>query len=91
MTTVAIRHQVTDYEAWKHIYDEHGVARKENGCTGDDILRDANDPNQILVLTYWPAEANAHAFVDDPSLKEAMGRAGVVGAPRIEFYEDASH
>ena len=91
MTTVAIRHEVQDFDAWKQVYDEHGAARQANGCTGDAILRDSNDPRQVLVLTYWPGEANAHAFVDDPSLKDAMGRAGVVGVPRIEFYGDATH
>lgn len=89
MTTVAVRHTVTDFEAWKAFYDEHGAIRKEHGTTGDSVLRDAQDPNQVLVLTYWPSGVEAKAFLDDPSLKEAMGRAGVVGAPRIEVYEEA--
>ena len=25
MATVAIRHQVNDYDAWKRVYDEHGL------------------------------------------------------------------
>jgi quinol monooxygenase YgiN len=90
MAAVVIRHRVKDFDAWKQVYEEHGVARKENGCTGDSIMRDEADPNEVLVTTYWPASPNVHAFVDDPSLKDAMGRAGVIGAPRIEFYEDAA-
>ena len=89
MTTVAVRHQVTDFDAWKAVYDEHGAVRKELGTTGDRVMRDAGDPNAVLVLTYWPALSNAQAFLSDPSLKDAMSRAGVVTEPRIEIYEEA--
>ncbi|HUY20703.1 MAG TPA: antibiotic biosynthesis monooxygenase [Acidimicrobiales bacterium] len=89
MVTVAVRHRVADFNAWKVVYDEHGAVRKEHGCTGDSVLRDETDPNEVMVLTYWPDLAAAHAFRDDPSLPAAMGRGGIVGAPRIEVYEEA--
>ena len=89
MTTVAVRHKVTDFEAWKGFFDEHGAVRKGHGTTGETVLRDAGDPNEVLVLTYWPSGTEAQAFLGDPSLKDAMARAGVVGAPRIEVYEEA--
>jgi len=89
MITVAVRHRVADYEAWKIVYDEHGTVRKAHGCTGDKVLRDETDANEILVLTHWPTLEAAHGFRDDPSLPEAMGRGGVVGPPRIEIYEEA--
>lgn len=89
MATVAVRHRVSDYDTWKIAYDEHGTNRKEHGCTGDEILRGEADPNEVLVLTHWPSMKNAHEFAADPALGEAMSRAGVVGAPRIEFYEEA--
>jgi heme-degrading monooxygenase HmoA len=88
MTTVAVRHRVADYDTWKIGYDEHGVTRKEHGCTGDMLLRDANDPNEVLILTFWPTLANAQAFATDPGLPEVMKNAGVVSEPRIEFYEE---
>lgn len=89
MTTVAVRHRVADFDAWKAAYDEHGAVRTQLGTTGDQVLRGADDPNEVLVLTYWPALSNAQAFLSDPSLKEAMSRAGVVAEPRIEVYEEA--
>lgn len=88
MATVAVRHRVSDYDAWKVVYDEHGTNRNEHGCTGDQILRDGADPSEVLVLTHWPSMTNAQEWAADPSLGEAMSRAGIVGAPRIEFYEE---
>lgn len=89
MATVAVRHTVEDYDAWRIFYDEHGTVRKEHGCSGDTVLRGDDDPNTLLVLTQWPSIEAAHAFAEDPSLAEAMHNAGVIGAPRIEFYEGA--
>src|SRR3954469_4118684 len=89
MATVAVRHRVENYEAWRAGYDEHGPVRKSHNCTGDLVLRDETDPNEVFVLTYWPSLADAHAFAADPSLPDAKPKAGVVGAPRIEIYEEA--
>ena len=88
MTTVAVRHRVANFDTWKLGYDGHGVVRKELGCTGDMLLRDASDPNAVLVLTFWPTAADAQAFATDPRLPEAMQKAGVVSEPRIEIYEE---
>jgi heme-degrading monooxygenase HmoA len=90
MTTVAVRHRVADYDTWKVGYDDHGGVRKELGCTGDMLLRDAGDPNAVLVLTFWPTAADAQAFATDPGLPEAMQKAGVTSEPRIEIYEETS-
>lgn len=89
MTTVAVRHRVADFDTWKVGYDDHGTVRKEIGCTGDMLLRDASDPNSVLVLTFWPTPADAQAFATDPRLPEAMKKAGVISEPRIEIYDEA--
>src|SRR5438874_1735159 len=38
MATVAVRHRVDNYEAWRVAYDEHGAVRKTHGCTGDRLI-----------------------------------------------------
>ena len=88
MATVAVRHRVANYDTWKAGYDDHGVVRKELGCTGDTVLRDASDPESVLVLTHWPTAADAQAFANDPRLPQVMQKAGVISEPRIEIYEE---
>ena len=89
MATVAVRHTAADFDAWRVEFDQHGTVRKGHGCTGETVLRDEQDPNTVLVLTHWPSMKQAQAFASDPGLAEAMRKAGVVGPPRIEFYEEA--
>jgi uncharacterized protein (DUF1330 family) len=89
MATVIVRHRVEDYEKWRPVFDEHGANRKEHGCTSETVLRDAEEPNEVAIVMAFPTLDDAHAFGADPSLPDAMGRGGVIGAPRVEFYEEA--
>jgi hypothetical protein len=90
MATVAVQHTVEDFDSWRVSFDGHGKNRKEHGCTGETVLRDEENANRVLVLLQWPSMKEAHAFASDPSLAEAMRNSGVVGPPRIEFYETAA-
>ena len=83
MTTLIVEHPVADYDAWRPVFDEHGVSRKEHGCTDERVYRAVDDENSTLVIMTYPSRADVEAFLADPSLKEAMGRAGVTGAPKI--------
>ena len=66
-----------------------GDSRKEHAAVGHRVLRRGDDSNAVMVLTEFPDRAKAEAFVEDPSLRAAMGRAGIEGAPAITFWEDA--
>src|SRR5665811_203542 len=51
------------------------------------INRSVDDPNNITVVAGFPSRDAAKAFATNADLKEAMGRAGVAGAPRVEIFE----
>jgi quinol monooxygenase YgiN len=87
MVTVVIEHGLKDWGAWKRVFDEHAASRKEYGCVREELFR-ADGPGQtIMNVMRWPDRAAAEAFLADPSLAEAFGRAGVLGAPRFTFWE----
>jgi hypothetical protein len=87
MTTVIVQHNVTDFDVWKPIFEEHGAARATHGCSSADIYRGAEDRNAITIVMTYPTLDDAKAFASDPSLREAMGRAGVTGPPSVSFVE----
>ncbi len=89
MTTVIVHHTVADFDTWLPFFQEHGATRQRHGCTSEQVLRAAGDPNAITAVLGFPSLEAAQAFASDPSLKETMGKAGVVGAPDIRFLEDA--
>ena len=88
MATMVIRHPVADYGSWRAVYDEVAPLRDRHGCTAERVLRDADDPETVLVLHDFPTLDGARSFSADPGLKAAMQRAGVAGPPRTEFYAE---
>jgi hypothetical protein len=87
MTTLAVRHTVSDFGTWKSSFDEHSSVRAQHGATGQRVLHDGN---AVLVLIDFPDAASAQAFMADPGLADAMAKGGVVGAPDVSVLVEAA-
>jgi len=86
---LAVRHQVSDYAAWRKVYDEVEPLRAQYGCTAQRVLRLPEDGNDLFITHEFPSASQASGFAGDLELREAMDRAGVQGMPRIEIFTDA--
>ena len=82
-----VQHHVKDYEQWKPIFDEHEKVRRQHGGTGHRLNRSLDDRNTLVIAIEFETAEGARAFAADPSLKEAMDRAGVDSAPNIYLCE----
>lgn len=89
MAALIVRHRVRDYDAWLPGFIEHGEVRRRYGGLGHQVYRLTEDPNDVTVVLLFKDTEGARAFVADPSLAEAMQRAGVVSAPQELFCEQA--
>ncbi|MFI5131518.1 MAG: hypothetical protein ACHQFX_16060 [Chitinophagales bacterium] len=78
-------HKVANFAKWLASYDEHDSMRVANGIHNYVIGRGMQDSNMVLVAVKVDDMAKAKAFGKDPSLKKAMQKGGVVGAPSISF------
>jgi len=91
---LVVWHKVADYAKWKKSYDGHDSVRLAFGIHNYVIGRGAEDSNMVLVATKVDDTAKAKAFGKDPSLKAAMQKGGVVGAPEITLntmlYQDTA-
>ena len=86
---VIVRHMVRDYDTWLPLFQEHGTVRAKYGGLGDQVYRVDGDPNDLIVVNVFADLDRAKAFSQDPSLREIMGRAGVIGEPQITFAQKA--
>ena len=82
---MVVQHPVKDYDAWRIVYERAQPIRDRHGVTDATVLRNADDPNELTGLHWFASVDEAHAFANDPDLKDAMARAGVIGPPRIEI------
>lgn len=87
--TMFVRHSVNDYAAWRAVYEEVEPLRQQYGCFGAEVHVDPTDKNDVYVIHRFPSVEQAQGFGGSAELKEAMGRAGVSGQPRIEIAVEA--
>ncbi|MDN3655730.1 antibiotic biosynthesis monooxygenase [Ferruginibacter paludis] len=77
MSYVLIIHEVSNYIAWKKIFDAAAGMRKEAGEIAYQVLRYENEPNKIVHFSAWSSIGNAKAFFESPRLVEIRKEAGV--------------
>jgi quinol monooxygenase YgiN len=87
MVKMYVRHKVADFNKWKVVFEEVEPFRKKLGSTAAHIFRNHTNPNEVLVITDWDNKEQGLKFGQSAELKNAMERAGVLGAPEINFAE----
>lgn len=80
-----VRHKVRDFSEWKPGYEAHLAKRKEAGLTEKYLMREADDPNEIVVLFEAKDLARAKQFAESDDLRKTMDRLGVIDTPEIHF------
>lgn len=88
MIYLYVRHAVVDYARWKEGFDKHLAARQAGGATREaSVLRNVDDPNEIILVLGWCNLAEARSFSQSVSLQAALKKMGVVGVPEVRFLE----
>jgi len=85
MTTMFVRHTVSNYDTWRKAYDEFASIQNAKGVTSQAVYQAIDNPNDITVTHEFASVQVAQAFVSSDELKMAMQNAGVMGAPTIWF------
>jgi hypothetical protein len=88
MAHMVIRHKVADFGKWKTAYEDHRSTRQAAGLKDLHLWRNADDPNEVIVLFEASDVAKARDFARSSDLKEKMQAAGVQDAPDIVFLSD---
>lgn len=90
MTTMFVRHTVSDYKTWRKAYDDFAPVQKAKGVTAHQaVYQAADNPNDITITHEFASVEAAQAFAKSAELKSAMQNAGVAGAPTIWFTNKA--
>ncbi len=83
MATIFLRHSVSDYDAWRPLFDADTARRDAAGTTLVGVFRDASDANSVLVVFDTDDVSGFEAMLADEELKAAMEEAGVTGPPEV--------
>jgi heme-degrading monooxygenase HmoA len=88
MMHMLIRHKVADFAKWRPVYDAHASARHNAGLKEEHLLRNADDPNEVILLFSTEDLDNAKAFTASDDLRQVMQKAGVSDKPDVYFLKD---
>jgi hypothetical protein len=83
VATLFIRHTVSDYAAWRKVYDGFEEQRKAMGVTSHGVYQADGNPNDVTIYHEFDSMDAGKAFANSQELKSAMQTAGVMGAPNI--------
>jgi heme-degrading monooxygenase HmoA len=82
---VLVRHKVCDFATWKPVYDAHLPARQKAGLKEVHLLRNTENPNEVILLFSAEDLDKAKAFAASDNLRQAMQKAGVSDKPDVYF------
>ena len=85
MIHLLIHHEVSDYPAWKAIFDSNLDWRHKQGEHSCRIFRSAGNVNDLTLFLEWDSLDSARAFIASDELKAKMAKAGVKGPPKVDF------
>ena len=83
MATLFVRHNVSDYKAWRKAFDEFQPIGAQHGVKSAAVYQAADNPNDVTVTHDFDTPETARSFTQSDGLKKAMQQAGVVGAPTV--------
>ena len=93
MITVFVHHRVADYDAWRPEFDrttQSDWAKDVRGY-GYRVWRGQDDPNLVIVANTFESREAAEAAMNNPMLREAMARGGViVSSVRVDFVNEVA-
>jgi heme-degrading monooxygenase HmoA len=81
------RHEVRKYDRWREVFDADAEGRKAAGCRGARVFRNAEDPQEVVVLFEWDSLENARRRIESATLSRKFDEAEVSGGiGQTEFY-----
>lgn len=85
MAHAILRHKVTDFAAWKAVFDSMAEARKGAGEKSAQVIQVDGDPNEVIIIFTYDSLDAIKAFLGSDDVKKGMAEAGVASAPDIVF------
>ena len=82
-----VRHKVADFAKWKPVYDDHVPAEQKAGLKEVHLLRNIENPNEVIPLFSVEDLDKAKAFGGSDDLRQAMQKAGASDKPDVYFLE----
>jgi len=76
---------IKDYDAWRPVFDAAAAEREKAGVGDGQVYRNADRPNDLLVVFDVANEKSGRAWMTSPQVRAAWAKGGVIGTPSYRF------
>jgi len=87
MIVLRIEHPVADYEAWKQAFDSDPAGRERSGVRRYQILRAADDSNDVMIDLEFDTVERAEALLAGMRIVWNRVQGTLISAPRARIAE----
>jgi hypothetical protein len=87
MYSLIVRHKVADFDKWHASFLSFSHLNARHGATDPEVYRATDDPNDVTLKQDFATLAEIQAMMGSEEIREAMGKAGVVGPPSVLIAE----
>ncbi|MFK7917534.1 MAG: antibiotic biosynthesis monooxygenase [Ilumatobacter sp.] len=77
MNYVLIIHEVDDYAAWKHGFDQASEMRRVAGEQSYQVLQFEDEANRVVHFSRWTSLSSAKAFFESAEVRQIREDLGV--------------
>lgn len=87
MAKVLVKLTLNDFAKWRPMFEGMAHTRTAAGISNSRVYQNADEPNEVLVLSEVGDVAKARSFMSSGAVREEMQKAGMAGPPEVHFIE----
>ena len=76
---------IKDYDSWRPVFNAAAPERAKDGIGKAQVYRNADQPNDLLVVFEVASEKSGNAWMSSPQVRAAWVKGGVIGTPTYRF------
>jgi hypothetical protein len=85
MLTAIIQNEVSDFAAWKKVFDADQPNIEKAGAKLIGVYTTTDNPNEVTMIYEAPNVELYETLMSDPHRQAEIQRAGVIGQPKVRF------
>jgi len=83
--TMIVMFSIKDFDAWQPVFNAAAPERAKDGVGAAKVYRNAESPNDLLVVFEVTSEKSGKAWMSSPQVRAAWEKGGVIGTPTYRF------
>ncbi len=91
LITAIVSTKVADFDKWLPLFTSHADERAAHGCSGCQVFRGMENPNDLTLVFSWSNPEAMGTFMSNPDVQKKIAEAGTIGMPAVTLCSHVSN